>query len=191
MSDDGVKDFTYSLDKDWINIFLFVSVAERLLDTKYHVFRHEDHGELAIRTLEWSLSNHLHDHIGTIQPTNYFFSLKANHVRAQRVAAGTVEKKDRIPTYDELAKEDMIEMGNIDISDIKDLPSNPTVAQACNRLAISPLCLRMLYGTLDYLCSKGTRNESDFDIFFKNITTRCGRLGRCLQLQNRNHSRRR
>ena len=41
-------------------------------------------------------------------------------------------------------------MGHMDIPDIKDLPENPCPSQACNRLATSPLCLRSLYGTLDY-----------------------------------------
>lgn len=67
----GVKELGYSAAKDWINIYIDVGSAERLLDTEYSVYEHEDGGHL-VRTSQWSLPKHLHDLIDTIQPTNSF-----------------------------------------------------------------------------------------------------------------------
>ena len=57
-----------------------------------------------------------------------------------------------MPSYEELVEEDLIERGHLDIPALEDLPKDrkPTVADACNRLAVSSLCLRVLYGTFDY-----------------------------------------
>lgn len=58
--------------KDWVTVTLPVESIERLLDTTYSVFRHSDGSEL-VRTSEWSLPEHLHEHIDLIQPTTSFF----------------------------------------------------------------------------------------------------------------------
>ena len=67
----GVDKFDYSPSKDWINIKISVEDAERLLDTEYSTYVHEDGTEQA-RTTKWSLPLHLHEHIDTIQPTTSF-----------------------------------------------------------------------------------------------------------------------
>jgi tripeptidyl-peptidase-1 len=67
----GVSKLSYSPAKDWINIYIDVESAERLLDTEYSVYEHEEGGQL-VRTPQWSLPKHLHDLIDTIQPTNSF-----------------------------------------------------------------------------------------------------------------------
>ena len=45
----GVDKFDYSPAKDWVNIYISVEDAERLLDTEYSVFQHED-GSYLVRT---------------------------------------------------------------------------------------------------------------------------------------------
>lgn len=62
------------------------------------------------------------------------------------------EHLGRLPTYEELVQEDLLDRGEIDISSADDIASaqDPTVEEACNRLAISPLCLSVLYGTRGY-----------------------------------------
>jgi tripeptidyl-peptidase-1 len=67
----GIRDFNYSPAKDWINIYVDVGSAERLLDTEYSIYEHED-GSSLVRTPQWSLPKHLHNLIDTIQPTNSF-----------------------------------------------------------------------------------------------------------------------
>jgi tripeptidyl-peptidase-1 len=52
--------FDYSPALDWINIYVDVASAERLLHTEYSVYKHEG-GSTLVRTSEWSLPLHLHD----------------------------------------------------------------------------------------------------------------------------------
>ncbi|KAK5288536.1 hypothetical protein LTR16_003374 [Cryomyces antarcticus] len=72
--DNGVeaKHLDYSPAKDWIKVSLPVNAVERLLDTSYSVFKHED-GSHMVRTPSWSLPAHLHEHIDAVQSTNSFF----------------------------------------------------------------------------------------------------------------------
>lgn len=49
-----------------------------------------------------------------------------------------------------MVEEDLLDRGHIEVPEQENIPKNPTVAQACNRLAISPLCVRTMYGTLGY-----------------------------------------
>lgn len=114
----------YSRAKDWIKVTLPVSSVERLLDSKYSVFKHED-GSHVVRTPQWSLPSHLHRHIETIQPTNSFFRPRAKK--------STLKK---IPIENGVS----YQMGAYDST------SGQTVAQACNATAVTPLCLRILYG---------------------------------------------
>lgn len=152
LSDHGVESYNYNSAKDWVSVLLPVSAACRLLDTEYHVFEHLDDKEVLIRAPEWSLPRHLHDHVVTIQPTNSFFRPRSEQSLTDPYELPQLaEKRDNIPTYDELAAADKVSLGHIEIPDIKDLPSNPTPAQACNKMVISPLCLRVLYGTFGYV----------------------------------------
>ncbi|KAJ3996969.1 peptidase S8/S53 domain-containing protein [Lentinula boryana] len=57
--------------QDWIVVDLTVRVAEKMLDTSYNVWKHDD-GDLIIRTTSYSLPEHLVDHIDLIQPTTMF-----------------------------------------------------------------------------------------------------------------------
>ncbi|EAQ83511.1 hypothetical protein CHGG_09915 [Chaetomium globosum CBS 148.51] len=133
-----------------------VSKAERLLTTTYHTYRHVD-GDVAIRAPEWSLPAHLHEHIDAIHPTNAFFrpSLQTRAVPVERRGFETAPLGlgvDDLPSYEELAAIDKKEMGHMDVPLSSDfaLPGAITVDEACNKLATSPLCLRTLYGTLNY-----------------------------------------
>lgn len=117
--------FEYSGAKDWIKVTLPVSDVERLLDTKYSVYRHND-GSHLVRTSEWSLPLHLHDHIETIQPTNSFFQPKPKRSTLKTVQMSGLEHY---------------------LSSEVVSPSNKaTVADACNITAVTPTCLRTLYG---------------------------------------------
>ena len=74
LRDHGIDEdrLNYSPAKDWMKVQLPVARVERLLDTKYALYKHVD-GTHIIRASTWSLPTHLHKHIDTIQPTNSFF----------------------------------------------------------------------------------------------------------------------
>jgi tripeptidyl-peptidase-1 len=114
----------YSKAKDWIKATLPVEVVERLLDTEYSIFKHRD-GSHLVRTPQWSLPLHLHEHIDTIQPTNSFLRPLA--------------KRSNLKTVP-------MEM-QYSMADIK-TTSKATVADACNVTLVTPNCLRTLYGML-------------------------------------------
>ena len=129
---------SYNKAKDWIKLSLPVGAIERLLDTEYSVYEHED-GDRVIRTPSWSLPIHLHDHIEAIQPTNSFFrpagrrkSLKTV-IPISEIAEGPPQ--DFTAVTDVAATPDSIDVG---------------VAKACNTSAVTSLCLRTLYGTKSY-----------------------------------------
>ena len=119
----------YSPAKDWIKISLPVNAIERLLDTKYSIFKHED-GTYMVRAPEWSLPVHLHEYIEAIQPTTSFFRAKP--------LGSNVKPVKSIAESESLAQ----------------VPQSPTtdltLAQACNASAVTPLCLRTLYDTIHY-----------------------------------------
>jgi tripeptidyl-peptidase-1 len=75
LEDNGIKtsNCEYSPAKDWIKLSLPINAIENLLSTEYSVFHHSEGGYL-VRAPEWSLPQHLHDHITAIQPTTSFFS---------------------------------------------------------------------------------------------------------------------
>lgn len=113
---------------DWIDLRLPVKAVEGLLNTEYHVYRHDDGTEL-IRTTEWSLPRHLHEHINTIQPTNSFMRMKP-----------------KAPFPKETVKYDLAaQMSTSELT-----PYTPAVADACNPSLVTPGCLRTFYGTINY-----------------------------------------
>lgn len=114
----------YTPARDWITVTLPVADVEEMLDTKYAVYRHDDGSEL-VRTPEWSLPLHLHDHIDTIQPTNSWFRIKPN---AYALKVETLE--DQKPTLK--------------------MYTNASVSDVCVWNAVTPTCLRTLYETIDY-----------------------------------------
>jgi tripeptidyl-peptidase-1 len=70
----NITNFASNPAEDWIAIpSISVEDAEKLLQTKYSVFVHKYDGTSVIRTPEWSLPLHLHEHIDVVQPTTSFF----------------------------------------------------------------------------------------------------------------------
>ena len=122
----------YSPAKDWIKVTLPVKDVERLLDTKYSVYRHED-GDHVVRAPVWSLPSHLHRHVDAVQPTNSFFRPGGRRMTYKTITP--IEKFEQRPTYT--------------LADLNGEDSG-SVATACNASAVTSMCLRTLYGTLDY-----------------------------------------
>ncbi|TAQ87393.1 hypothetical protein B7494_g4288 [Chlorociboria aeruginascens] len=133
---------SYSPAKDWIKISLPVSTIETLLDTKYSIYKHSG-GDTLVRTPKWSLPSNLHPHISTIQPTTSFF-----RPRAQKTTLKSIPLDD----FEALAPP-------------ASMPFIPAVETVCNTSAITPLCLRTLYGTIDYVAQVPGTNKMALNDF--------------------------
>ena len=147
LADNGIASshLEYSPAKDWIKISLPINAVENLLDTKYSVYAHED-GDYLVRSPSWSLPIHLHEHINVIQPTNSFF-----RPRQQASTAKTVEAID--------------EHHWKPMPPAPPLPTSPSLEAACNTSAVTPLCLRTLYGTIDYVPQVPGKNKVGLNDF--------------------------
>lgn len=133
---------SYSAAKDWINVRLPVSEIQRLLDTQYFIYEHED-GTQLVRAAAWSLPSHLHEHIETVQPTNSFFRPKP-HRRSLNIVQPDIEiREEPSPHQKEVLK----------------VTKDVTLAQVCNPTTVTPICLRTLYGTIDYVPKMPGKNK--------------------------------
>jgi len=139
LKDNGIESSqcSYSSAKDWVSVSLPVSQVENMLDTKYSVYKHED-GTSMIRTTSWSLPEHLHEHISTVQPTTVF-------LRASPKLLTALESPD-------------VELDAGDFA-----PNQTNLNGVCNWEGVTPTCLRTLYGTIDY-----TPQSADSHIGFTN-----------------------
>ncbi|EEH10715.1 tripeptidyl peptidase [Histoplasma capsulatum G186AR] len=159
----------FNAAEDWLRVTVSIAEAERLLDTKYYIYRYGN--RTAARAMEWSLPQYLHDVIDTIQPTTSFMRLPV-HVKARQ------NEDHEVTDLNQLAED--VAPGTGTAVDLSNIPPHLTPQQACNASAVTPLCLRTLYGTLYYKASakRGTRmalvnylgefnNRSDISQFLK------------------------
>lgn len=137
----------YSPARDWIAVRLPVSHIERLLNTEYFTFVHNEEDIEIVRAPEWSLPMHLHKHIATIQPTNSFFRPKP------------VSKLSR-------------PFMGASLTSLPPLPANATIAAACNVSLVTPLCLRALYGTVNYAVKAAGKNTMALNDFLGELNNR-------------------
>jgi len=63
-------------DGDWINFISTVGQAEELLDTKFDIYRNAVGKQDKIRTLHYSVPEHLHKYIEMVQPTTRFGQMR-------------------------------------------------------------------------------------------------------------------
>ncbi|KAJ2917101.1 hypothetical protein MD484_g3272, partial [Candolleomyces efflorescens] len=125
---------------DWLIVRATVAEAERLLNTKYHVYLHEPSGEKIIRTLTYSLPHILHQHIDMIAPTTYFGTLRT--MRRTSFLQPEIARP-----LDEVAVADPV----ID-------PILAEIPPGC-KLKITPACLRALYNSTNYVPKSSSRNQ--------------------------------
>ncbi|KAI6714846.1 hypothetical protein PZA11_005130 [Diplocarpon coronariae] len=124
LSDNKIPVSGHSPAKDWIRVHMDVGTAERLLGTTFSLYKHND-GTQLIRTTEWSLPEHLHDEIDTIQPTTEFM----------RFQPQAVDWRQHLTPY---------------VPSTYRPPRTGAVANVCSILKVTIECLRTLYGTKDY-----------------------------------------
>ncbi|CAL1700397.1 unnamed protein product [Somion occarium] len=67
---------TRSPANDWVRVKVPISLAEKMLDTEYHVWRHTKDDNYIVRTTSYSLPENLHEHIDLVQPTTLFSTLR-------------------------------------------------------------------------------------------------------------------
>jgi tripeptidyl-peptidase-1 len=146
LEDAGVRleGLEYSPAKDWIKLTLPTEEVERLLNTEYHYYEHED-GMGLVRAETWSLPTHLHEHIATVQPTNSFSRMR--------------------PVAKRHAKA-------INMQEPPPPPTEATIAAVCNTTLVTPLCLRTLYGTVNYTVQPAGKNKMALNDFLGQLNNR-------------------
>ncbi|KAK0190627.1 tripeptidyl peptidase A [Armillaria mellea] len=132
------SDYLHSPAKDWLTVKIPVSLAEEILDTKYHVWRHVDSGEYIVRTTSYSLPPHLHDHVELIQPTTIFSRMKGFRSTIH-------DLNDALPTAD------------LDGTTAESLGSGPIIDNSC-KYAITLNCLKQLYNAMNYSATDQSKN---------------------------------
>lgn len=146
------EEIQYTPAKDWIKVKMSVARVEDLLDTTYHTYTSED-GRTAVRTPEWSLPQHLHEHVSTIQPTNSFFGPRAQ------------ARMDKRKTEVLMDTEDIAEY-------LPPPPDAATIDAVCNTTWVTPLCLRTLYGVANYTVQSADKNTVAMNNFLNEVSLR-------------------
>lgn len=138
LSEHGISSDTvqYSPAGDWLTLSVPVHKANRLLGCHYSVYEHRDDKVKIVRTPEWSLPEHLHDHVDLIEPTNSFIR------PLKREARSTAKFQHLVP--DEHA--DFTKILAVQAA----APNETSVAALCKTKLVTPNCLRALYGTINY-----------------------------------------
>ncbi|KAG2068082.1 subtilisin-like protein [Suillus decipiens] len=134
----GEEDITRSSANDWVTIRVPVGLAEVMLTTDYHVYKHAQTGESIIRTTSYSLPEVLHDHVDFIQPTTMFARFKA--FKSTLYRSNQVQPADPSPSGSTITG-----------------PAGNQVDASCNN-TITISCLRQLYNAVDYKTSATNGN---------------------------------
>ncbi|KAG6910783.1 hypothetical protein DXG01_007671 [Tephrocybe rancida] len=135
-------DLVRSPAKDWVTITMPVSLAEKMLDTKYNVWKHSS-GDEMVRTTRYSLPENLHRHIDLVQPTTMFGRFKRD--------------KSTIVWLDDTVKETAPKAQSLAAATIT-TPSGAVVDASCNT-TITIKCLQQLYNAVGFV-PKQTKENS-------------------------------
>lgn len=138
--ENGISSGKISPAKDWINVAIPVAKAEQLLDTVYSIFQHADSSTL-VRAPEWSLPEHLHEHIEVVQPTTAFF-------RPGKQSSDLIKPSEDDSWHSVSWVKEHWHPGpsHLPYSDPR-----ANVSGICNASFVTLECLRTLYGTIDYV----------------------------------------
>ncbi|KAG5653561.1 hypothetical protein H0H81_012250 [Sphagnurus paluster] len=129
----GSDDITRSPAGDWVTVNVPVRLAETMLNTTYHVWKHVSSGSRLVRTTSYSLPEHIHAHVDVIQPTTMFALWKGLKT--------TLHYEDHV--------EELPVVNSLVTSQLK-LASGLTVDPACNK-SITISCLQQLYNISGYV----------------------------------------
>lgn len=135
LEEHGITNGVHNSAKDFIHLVIPIEKAESLLQTSYSTFKHASSGHTISRAPEWSLPQHLHEHIDVVQPTTSFFrpNPKSNDLKP------AIDGADYPMSWWETS-------GKAKLAGNGAGPIN----QVCNASFVTPDCIRTLYGTYDY-----------------------------------------
>ncbi|KAG6828489.1 hypothetical protein H0H92_007804 [Tricholoma furcatifolium] len=122
------SDVVRSSAGDWLSLTLPVSLVEKMLDTKYHVWKHEE-GDTLVRTTSYSLPEDLHEHVDVIQPTTMFgrlHGMKSTIIWSEKAEASSIVQN---------------------LAPIYNAATGVTVDASCNS-TITVTCLQQLYNAV-------------------------------------------
>ena len=141
------SELEYSAARDSIKFSLAVEEAERLLNTEYSIYEHED-GTRLVRTTKYSLPAYLHEHVSIVTPTNQWLRSdpRSDHVRSLNEGAAT-----STATPD---------------------PADVVIAAVCDFGLVTPDCLRTIYGTINYTAQVPGKNKIALNDFLGEINVR-------------------
>ncbi|KAF9534130.1 tripeptidyl peptidase A [Crepidotus variabilis] len=133
-------DIERSSSRDWIVLTMPVSKAEKMLNTKYYVWKHSESEEYIIRSTSYSLPSYLSRHIDVVQPTTMFTSTK-NH-RSTIHSFRPDDTKQKAPAQ---------------ASKTTSSPTSTAIDPSCSQ-TITVSCLKQLYNLVDYVPSKKSKS---------------------------------
>ncbi|KAG0697323.1 peptidase S8/S53 domain-containing protein [Suillus ampliporus] len=133
------EDLIRSSANDWVTIRVPVGLAEEMLDTTYHVYKHAKTGESIVRTTRYSLPEILHEHVDLIQPTTMFARFKA--FKSTLLWTNQVQPAVLSPSVGTITG-----------------PAGNQVDASCNN-TITVSCLRQLYNAVNYNTSATNGNN--------------------------------
>ena len=87
----GVRDIEQ--DKEWINFKTNVETANKMLNTSFLWYKHDEHKTAALRTHEYSVPGHITEHLDLIQPTTRFGAQKPMRSTLHKVTASGERKR--------------------------------------------------------------------------------------------------
>ncbi|KAJ7693921.1 tripeptidyl peptidase A [Mycena rosella] len=124
---------------DWLTLRIPVALVEKMLDTKYHVWKHAGSGDYLVRTTSYSLPKSLHEHIELIQPTTMFGAFKKlkSTIHSISEADATIQTQNLRPIVD---------------------AAGVTVDASCNT-TITITCLKEIYNAVGYTPSATVGNS--------------------------------
>ncbi|RDB20085.1 Tripeptidyl-peptidase sed3 [Hypsizygus marmoreus] len=139
------NDVHRSAAKDWVTVKIPVSLAEKMLDTTYHVWEHSD-GDQIVRTTSYSLPENLHAHIDLVQPTTMFGRFKG--LKSTIVWPDEAEAPPQLKT--------LVGTVNTASGAIVDASCNTTITIKClqqlyNAVGFTPKILKNSIGITGYL----------------------------------------
>ncbi|KAI0059672.1 hypothetical protein BV25DRAFT_1908615 [Artomyces pyxidatus] len=126
---------------DWVSVRVPVPVAERMLDTTFHVWKHTEDGNEIVRTTRYSLPAHLHAHVELVQPTTLFSRVKARRAEARSV--GVQARVHDVRGVVAVARSDGTKL---------------TVDAGCNE-TVTIACIRQFFNIGDYRASGTNGNQ--------------------------------
>ncbi|GLB34136.1 putative tripeptidyl peptidase [Lyophyllum shimeji] len=132
-------DFVRSPAKDWVTLTLPVRLVEEMLNTTYHVWKHEGSGDSIVRTTSYSLPENLHEHIDLVQPTTMFGQFK--------------EMKSTIVWSDDTEAPSQSK----NVASIHNPATGVPVDASCNK-TITIKCLQQLYNAVGFTPTQLSKN---------------------------------